>query len=134
MAKKIIKWSGSWKSSMNPNKQKKYREHAPLHIKQKMVSAHLSPELRKKYGMRAVQLRKGDKVKVMRGSFKKKTGKIDEVNLKTMKVTIDGIDLTKKDGSKVKPYMQPSNLMITELELGDKMREQKLRRKTQKTQ
>ena len=128
MKKTAKKWSSSWKASKKPNKQRKYRNNAPLHMKQKMMSCHLSQELRKKHGRRSIQIRSGDKVKVMVGSFRGKTGKTDDVNLKTMKVSIAGIDITKKDGSKVKPYFNPSNLMILEFELGDKIRADKLKK------
>ena len=48
-------------------KQRNYRHKAPLHIKQKFVSAHLSKELRQKCGRRSLGVRKGDKVKVTTG-------------------------------------------------------------------
>jgi len=115
-------WSGAWKASKKPKKQRKYRSNAPLHVKQKLMGCHLSPELRKKYGLRAIPIRKGDKVKVLRGSSKKKTGKVDEVNLKRLKVSISGVEINKKDGSKVKIYFAPSNLMITDLDMTDKRR------------
>lgn len=124
------KWSSSWKGSKKPKKQRKYRSNSPLHMKQKLMGCHLSPELRKKYGVRAAQLRKGDKVRVLRGSFKKKTGKVEEVVLKDLRVSIGGIEINKKDGSKVKPYFQPSNLMIIEIDISDKRREEKLKKKS----
>lgn len=130
MKRKRKKWSSSWKGSKKPKKQRKYRSNAPLHIKQKLMSSHLSPELRKKYSIRAVQLKKGDKVKILRGSFRKKTGKVDEVDLKDLRVSIAGIEINKKEGSKVKPYFQTSNLMITELDISDKRREEKLKKKS----
>lgn len=126
------KWSSAWKASKKPKKQRKYRYNAPLHTKQKMMSCHLSPELRKKHGIRSIPIRKGDKVKILVGSFRGKTGKIDEADIKNLKVSIAGIEITKKDGSKVKPYIDPSNLMITEMELGDKRREKKMKRKNRK--
>ena len=128
MKKTSKKWSSSWKASKKPKKQRKYRYNAPLHLKQKMLGCHLSPDLRKKYGRRSIQIRNGDKIKIMRGGFKGKTGKVDEVDLKNLKVSVAGIEVTKKDGSKVKPYIEPSNLMITELELGDKRREENLKK------
>ena len=76
------KFSISWKGSKKPNKQRKYRINAPLHIKQKLASCHLSKELRKKYNKRNVTLRKGDKVKVICGSFKKHEGKVERIDLK----------------------------------------------------
>ncbi|PIN86493.1 50S ribosomal protein L24 [Candidatus Woesearchaeota archaeon CG10_big_fil_rev_8_21_14_0_10_44_13] len=126
------KWSSAWNASKKPKKQRKYRSNAPLHVKHKMISCHLSPELRKKHGIRAIPLRKGDKVKILVGNSRGKTGKIDEVDLKSLKVSIAGIEITKKDGSKVKPYIDPSNLMIIELDLGDKKRDKKMKRKNRK--
>ena len=115
-------FSTAWKSSTQPRKQRKYRHNAPLHLKQNMMAVHLSADLRKKYGKRNIQLRKGDKVKVMRGKFSKKEGKVERINLKREKVVISGLEHIKKDGSKVSAMFNPSNLMIISLELGDKKR------------
>ncbi len=115
-------FSTHWKASKQPRKQRKYQANAPKHIKRKLISAHLSKELRQKYKRRAFALRKGDTVKVMVGEFRKKTGKISDVNLMNMKVTIEGLQKTKKEGSKVNVPFNASNLMITELNLDDKKR------------
>ena len=123
------KFSTSWKKNRKPRKQRKYRHNAPLHIKQKFVRVHLSKELRKKYGKRSIGLRKGDKVKVMKGQFKKHTDKVDVVDLKRGKVYVVGIEVAKKDGTKTTHPIEPSNLMITELIIDDKMREKKLNTK-----
>ena len=123
------KFSSSWKSSIQPRKQRKYRYNAPLHIKQKFVNVHLSKELRKKHNKRNMGLRKGDKVKVMRGQFKKKEGKVEQVNLKKTLVYVEGIEITKKDGTKTRYPIHPSNLMVTELNMDDKMRQKSLERK-----
>ena len=84
-------FSKSWKASRQTRKQRKYLANAPLHLKRKMISSHLNKELRKKYGKRSIPIRKGDEVKVMRGKFKGKTGKISIVNIKKQKVAIEGI-------------------------------------------
>ena len=123
------KFSSSWGRSTQPRKQRKYRYNAPLHIKQKFMRAHLSKELRKKYSKRNFSLRKGDNVKVMRGQFKNKQGKIEKVNLKKTIVYITGIEVTKRDGTKALFPIHPSNLMITELNMDDKIRQQMLERK-----
>lgn len=115
-------FSTAWKGSKKPRKQRKYQANAPKHIKRKLISAHLSKELRQRHNRRAFALRKGDTVKVMVGEFKKKTGKIADVNLMNMKVTIEGLQKTKKDGSKINVQFNASNLMITELNLDDKKR------------
>ena len=123
------KFSSSWKSSKKPRKQRKYRYSAPLHIKQKFVHSHLSKDLRKKYGKRIIGLRKGDKVKVMRGKFRKHEGKVENIDLKKAEVFVNGIEITKKDGAKKSLSINPSNLMITELNLDDKLRQKNLERK-----
>ena len=91
------KFSTHWNASRQPRKQRKYLANAPLHIKHKFMSSNLSKELRKKYGKRSFPLRKDDKVRIMRGEYKKKTGKILTVDLKKLKVLIDGIYKSKKD-------------------------------------
>ena len=123
------RFSKTWKSSKKPGKQRKYRYNAPLHIKNKFLSVHLSKELREKHKKRNITIRKGDTVKILRGQFKGKSGKIDRVNLKTTKVYIQGIESAKKDGTKTFYPFNPSNLMIIELNLNDKRRVKSLERK-----
>ena len=126
------KFAISWKRSVQPRKQRKYRHNAPLHIRQKLVSAHLSKELRKKYSRRSINIRKGDNVKVMRGQFRNKQGKVEEVDLKKILVYISGIEVSKKDGTKARKPVHPSNLLVTELNIDDKMRSKVLERKNVK--
>ena len=116
------KFSKHWRASTQPRKQRKYLANAPLHLKRKLLSVNLSKELRKKFKKRNVVVRKGDTVKVMRGKFKLKTGKIMEVNTNKSKVIIEGITVKKQDGSKANIKMRPSNLQIIELNLDDKKR------------
>ena len=122
------KFSKSWKSSKKPSKQRKYVYNAPLHIRRKFMSAHLSKELMKKYQKRNIPIKKGDKVKIMRGQFKKKIGEITKVDLRKLKVYIDNIFLVKRDGTKAFYPIYTSNLLITELKLDDKYRKESLER------
>ena len=116
------KFSTSWKRSTQPRKQRKFRYNAPLHVRQKLVHVHLSSELRQKHGTRAMQVRKGDKVKVLRGKFRKQEGKVERVELKRERVFVIGMDYTKKNGTKIPVPLRPSNLMIVALEMADKRR------------
>jgi len=125
-------WSKHWKSSKKPRKQRKYVYHAPLHVRHKLLSAHLSKELREKYKKRSFPVRKGDEVQIMIGKFKKKTGKISRVDLKKIKVYIDGITRKKVDGSEVQIPTHPSNLKIINLNLEDKKRIKALTRSVKK--
>jgi len=120
------KFSTKWKASKQPRKQRKFIANAPLHLKRKMLSSNLSKLLRDKHKIRNIELRKGDKVKIMKGKFKKKQGKIIELKTKLLKVYIEGIQIKKTDGSKVNVPLQASNLQIIELNLDDKKRFKKL--------
>ena len=115
-------FSKSWNSSRKPRKQRKYLANAPLHIKKKFVSINLSKQLREKQGKKNIPVRKGDKVKVLRGKFKKKEGKITKVFLKQGKITMEGIQVKKRDRSNAVVKLQPSNLQITELNTDDRKR------------
>jgi len=125
-------WSRYWKSSKQPRKQRKYVYNAPLHVRRKFVSAHLSEELRKKYERRSFPLRKGDEVEVMRGEFKGRKGKVSKVDLKKLKVYIEGITRKKVDGTEVQVPFDASNLKIIDLNLEDKERVKALMKKKEK--
>lgn len=109
-------------NSKQPRKQRKFRENAPLHIKNKFLGCNLSKELKDKYGVRSLVLRKQDKVKIQRGQFKGKEGTVDRIDVKRVKVFVSVAQTTKKDGSKVYYPLNPSNLMITNLNLSDSKR------------
>ena len=115
-------YSKSWKSSTQTRKQRKYRFNAPTHIASRFLNVNLSKELRKKYEIRSIRVRKGDRVKVLRGDNKKQTGKVERVDPKNSKVFIEKIEQTKKDGSKALKPLSPSNLQITDLDTSDKRR------------
>ena len=93
------------------------------------MSSHLSKELRKKYKTRTLGGRKGDQVKVMRGQFRDQVGAVERIDLKKTEVYVGGIEVTKKDGSKTTHPIDPSNLLITELNLDDKLRQKIIERK-----
>ena len=122
-------FSKKWKASKQPRKQRKYLAEAFIHLRRKFLSANLSKELRKKYSRRSFPLRKNDSVKIMRGSFKGKKGKIEKIDYKRIRVNIEGIQKSKKDGTKVKVWFAPSKLQILELNLDDKKRKASLERK-----
>lgn len=115
--------------SSKPSKQRKFRANAPLHIRHKFVSAHLSKELRKQLGRRSLPLRKGDEVKIMRGKFAGTAGKISEVDLKRLKIFLENIKRKQVSGKEVPIPLEPSNIMITSPNLDDKMRKKVIDRK-----
>lgn len=124
--KKKTTFARTWNASTQPRKQRLYRHIAPLHVKQTFMQVHLSKELRAKYGMRSLSVRKGDTVKVMRGQFVKKEGKVERVDLKKGKVYVYGVEVIKKDGTKLPMAIHPSNLLLVVAEMSDAKRRGKV--------
>jgi len=112
-----------------PRKQRKFLYNAPLHLRGKIMAATLSNELRNKYGVRSLPIREGDKVRVMRGDFKGKEGKVVEVDLKRYRIHVEGVTHKKTDGTEVYYPLHPSNVMIIELNLDDERREKIIERR-----
>jgi large subunit ribosomal protein L24 len=112
----------SWKKSIQPRKQRKYIYNAPLHVAGSFLSANLSKDLRTKYGTRSMRIRKGDKVKVMRGQYKGLEGVVDRVSIKYTQIYVNGVDYIRKDGTKRLLPLIPSNVKIIELDNSDKKR------------
>lgn len=116
-------------TSSKPRKQRKWRIEAPLNKRQKMVASTLSEELRAKYKRRSAQIRKGDKVKIMRGDFTGTIGEVTAVNLKDYTIHVAGVTVKKADGTEKPKPISPSNVKIIELALDDKERRAALERK-----
>ena len=126
---KMTSFSTSFKESRKPSKQRKYRSNAPLHIRGKFLNAHLSDELSKKFGKRSARVRKGDTVKIMKGQFEGKTGKVEAVDTKKSKLYVAGVGFQKKEGTKIRYPVPVSSVMISELNLDDKQRQEILKRR-----
>ncbi|MBN1761915.1 MAG: 50S ribosomal protein L24 [Methanomicrobia archaeon] len=114
--------------SKQPRKQRKERYNAPLHVRHKFMTAPLSEELQGKYGRRNFPVRKGDTVRVIRGDDKGKEGKVRTVDPQKEKITMEGIVVARSDLSEVPRPIHPSNVVITKLDVKDKLRELALKR------
>ncbi len=90
------------------------------------MNCHLSKELIKKYSRRSLRIRKGDTVKILRGQFKGKTGKVMKIDLKKSRVNIENIQQIRRDGTKSFYPINVTNVVITTLDLSDKKRKMKL--------
>ena len=92
------------------------------------MAAPLTKDLRKKYGIRNIEVKKGDEVKITRGKFKKKTGKVGQSDLTRTRISVEGIERTKKDGNKVAVWFAPSKVMIISLDLEDRKRLKRIKK------
>jgi large subunit ribosomal protein L24 len=111
--------------SVKPRKQRKRMYESPHHRRGKLLSVHLSPkylEDTKVRYPRSLPVREGDTVLVMRGSHRGHEGKVTKVDRKNLRVYIEGVTVTKADGTEVGKPIHPSNLMITKIEMTDPWR------------
>lgn len=114
--------------SIKVRKQRKARANAPLHRKHRMVSAHLDSALVSEYNVRSLPVRKGDTVRIIRGEqdLKKAEAKVAEVLLKECKIIIETVTVPKADGTQKPRPVDPSDVVITKLDLTDPWRKKKL--------
>jgi large subunit ribosomal protein L24 len=113
-------------SSEQPGKQRKRQAEAPLHERHEQVRAPLSGELREEYGRRSVRVNAGDTVEVTRGDFAGETGEVSEVDLRDAAVHVKEVVLESADGEEMPRPLDASNLRVTELDLEDPVREERL--------
>ena len=104
--------------------QRKRQFNAPIHKKSKMLSAHLSADLRTEYGIRSARVVRGDTVVIVRGNedIKGIEGKVLEIFTDENRVSIEGITINQADGTAVARPIHTSNLVIVKLNLADDWR------------
>jgi large subunit ribosomal protein L24 len=100
--------------------------HVAKHRLDKMLGAALADELREQYKKKTVRVIKGDSVMVVRGEYKGRGGKVEEVNTERGTLHIEGMQREKIRGGQVKVPIHASNVKITVLNLEDKRRSNKL--------
>ncbi|AHC50992.1 50S ribosomal protein L24 [Sulfolobus acidocaldarius SUSAZ] len=115
--------------SSKPSKQRKLVYNLPNHLRYKLLTAKLSEDLEKQYGIKRISIRKGDSVKLMRGSQVGYEGKVVEVDRKRGRVAIEGLTKKKADGTPVYVWVHASKVIITKLDTGDKERMDAIERK-----
>ena len=69
----------------------------------------------------------------MKGKFKKKQGKVTEVNTKRLRIFVEGVQVKKQDGSKANVFLRPANLQIIELNFDKKRSKIERMKKTEKS-
>lgn len=115
-------------SSSSRKSRKRYFE-APSHIRRKLMSSPLSKELRQKYNVRTMPIRRDDEVQVVRGHYKgTQVGKVVQVYRKKFVVYIERVQREKANGTNVYVGIHPSKCLIVKLKM-DKDRKKILDRR-----
>jgi large subunit ribosomal protein L24 len=109
-----------------PSKQRTQTRRAPLHEKQKQVRATLAEDLREEYGQRSVRVNEGDTVEVMRGDFAGDEAEVVDVDLRDSVVHVEEVTIETADGEEVPRPLESSNLRVTDLDLSDDLRRERL--------
>ena len=115
-------------SSKQPRKQRRSQFNLPYHQRRKFLASHLEGSLIEKYDVRAVPVVKGDIVKIMRGQFRGHEGRVVSVDTTHHKITVDKVTIPKADGTQIAKAIDPSNVLITKLNLEDPWRRRNLER------
>jgi len=113
----------------DPSKQRKLLFNAPHHVRGKIMSVHLSKDLRESYGFRSLPIRSGDTVRVLRGDYKGYEGRVTRVDRDKYRIFVDGITREKADGTTTPIPIHYSKVEIVRLNLDDNWRKKILERK-----
>ncbi|KAA1469460.1 ribosomal protein L24 [Dentipellis sp. KUC8613] len=104
-------------TSSSRRKSRKAHFAAPSSIRRKIMSSTLAKDLRSKYNTRAIPVRKDDEVRIVRGKYKGREGKVTQVYRKKWVIHVDRVQRDKANGSSVPIGIHPSNVVIINLKL-----------------
>ena len=124
---------GSKMKTKNPTKQRNRISKGTTFHKHKLMSVRLSTDLREKYNVKKMPVRKGDNVYVTAGDFVGTEGKVLTADYNTQRVTIDGIAKEKADKSKIMYPIHVSKLVIRRFGKVGQKRKIILERRAKKT-
>ncbi|KAI0030384.1 translation protein SH3-like domain-containing protein, partial [Vararia minispora EC-137] len=119
-------------TSSSRRKSRKAHFSAPSSIRRKIMSSSLSKELRAKHSARSLPIRKDDEVRIVRGKYKGREGKVTQVYRKKWVIHVDRVQRDKANGSSVPIGVHPSNVVITSIKF-DKDRRAIIERKSRAT-
>ncbi|KAG0629730.1 hypothetical protein M758_1G125500 [Ceratodon purpureus] len=114
--------------SSSRRKSRKAHFSAPSSERRILMSAALSSDLKNKYNVRSVPVRKDDEVMVVRGTYKGREGKVVQVYRRKWVIHVERITREKVNGATVNVGIDTSKVVITKLKL-DKDRKALLERK-----
>ena len=95
--------------------QRKRQLAAPSSIKRRLMSCHLSKTLRAEHKLRALPIKRGDEVKILKGKFKGRGGKVVQVYRRRNVIHVDKIQREKQNGQTVFCPIRPSYCVIEKL-------------------
>ncbi|KAI0780993.1 translation protein SH3-like domain-containing protein [Trametes elegans] len=132
---KTLKMKFNADVSSSRRKSRKAHFSAPSSVRRKIMSSSLSKELRGKYNTRSIPIRKDDEVRIVRGKYKGREGKVTQVYRKKWVIHVDRVQRDKSNGASVPIGIHPSKVVVINLKLDNDRRailERKDRKKSTK--
>ena len=108
--------------------QRRLQLSAPSSIKRRLMSCHLNKTLRDTHKLRALPIKRGDEVKILKGKWKGKKGKVVQVYRRRSIIHVDKIQREKQNGQSVFFPIKPSYCVIEKL-LDNKERKKTIERR-----
>ncbi len=110
---------------MKRDTERKKLAQAKKEKRKTLLHIHISKDLKKrmKAKKRSLLVRKGDRVRVMRGTFDGKEGKVLRVNYGRAVVFVEGISMKNAKGTEIPMPLQPSNLLLLDVNMSDGRKE-----------
>jgi large subunit ribosomal protein L24 len=113
-------------SPHSPRRQRKALYTAATFERRRRMTVPLSRDLRKRFRLRSLPVRKGDTVRVLSGSFVGREERVAKVDRRSYAVVLDNVTL-KTGEDKLKPLpLRTSHLVLTKLNLSDPWRRRTL--------
>lgn len=100
--------------------------------RRRVLNAHLSSSLRSRLGIRSMPVKEGDTVRIVKGEYGGRRGRVRRVIRNLGRVEVVGITEKSGKGDTIYPRISISYLEITRLNLRDKWRRKIISRKTGK--
>jgi len=104
-------------TSSSRRKQRKAHFQAASNDRRKIMGTHLSKDLKQKYDVQSMAIRRDDEVKVMSGSLKGHIGKVIQVYRNKWCIFVDKLTKVKSNGANVQIPIDPSNCVVTKLKV-----------------
>ncbi|KAJ7234676.1 translation protein SH3-like domain-containing protein, partial [Mycena rebaudengoi] len=111
-----MKFNDGLRSIIFPYKSRKAHFSTPS-IRRKIITSALAKELRTKYNTRSLPIRKDDEVRIVRGRYKGREGKVTQVYRKKWVIHVDRVQRNKLNGATAPIGVHPSNVGITTIKL-----------------
>jgi large subunit ribosomal protein L24 len=115
-------YSKHWKNAEDPAKQRKHRDNAPLHVKDKFLNARLTDGLQEEHDTKKLRIRIGDTVRIERGDYAGIEGEVEAIDRSRERIEVEGAETDKIDGSAANYPIHPSNVTLIEIDDSDDTR------------